>query len=140
MNPFVAVAKVTFSTIVAAFTTFMAICLIWYASLLLEFSQIMVFVFWRINEITTACIGLAAGWYVARYYARVIPFVNAAVSALLVELLHASISGGRTTFETPLKLAATLAISAGIAVVTAWVLMKVLPPRAGSADATTGTG
>ena len=140
MSPFVAVAKVTFSTIVAAFTAFMAICVIWYASLLLDFSQFMVFVFWRINEITTTCIGLAAGWYAARYYHRVVPYVNAALSALLVELLHASISGGRTTFETPLKLVATLAIAAGIAVVTAWVLMKVLPPRAGSADAATGTG
>jgi hypothetical protein len=129
MNAFVACAKVTFSTLVATFFAFMTICSLWYLALLLGYNQIAVTLIFRLNEITTVFIGLAAGWYVARHY-RTRPVLIAAVSALLVEALHVSIGGGSLMFDARWRVPAMLVVAVAIAIAAAWILMKILPPPA----------
>jgi hypothetical protein len=139
VNAFVSVAKATFSTIVAAFTSFMVVCAVWYASLVLGLAG-GVYVLFYLNEITTVCIGLAAGWYVARYH-RPLPWPSAAIPAILVEALHVSIGGTTWLIDGPLRIPAMLAIAAAIAMAAAWTFVRFLPaPKAPAVSASGAPG
>jgi hypothetical protein len=90
-----------------------------------------------LNEITTVCIGLAAGWHVARYY-RTLPWLSAAISAILVEALHVSIGGTTLLIDAPLRVPAMLAVAAAIAMAAAWTFMRILPAPKAPAVSTSG--
>jgi len=66
-----------------------------------------------LNQLTTACIGIAAGLLAPRYeWQR--PILIAVIAAALAELLHASASGAFLS-DSPLKTIAVTAVCAALA-------------------------
>jgi hypothetical protein len=127
MNPFVVCSKVTLSTAVATFGAFVVFSTLWTAAAFLDLRTVAVFGMLYLNELTTAFIGLAAGWYAARY--RVRPFIIAPVAAALVEALHSSASGAFKA-DPVWQTSSTHVIAAALACLTAWVRLRIVRPSA----------
>jgi hypothetical protein len=114
MKSFVGCAITTALTIFFAFVAFQVLVVLWRMTLGIDgFRTFNIYSMLWLNHLTTAFIGIAAGWLAPRYeWQR--PVLVAVIAAALVEVLHASASGALRT-ESPLGTLVATAICAGLA-------------------------
>src|SRR5262245_51438856 len=93
MNSFIACAKTCAVTLIVWLLAFQAFAVLFTLAVYAESTTLMVKTVFNLDTGTTVVIGLAAGWFGAGFD-RQRPLLTAAISAALVELLHASIGGG----------------------------------------------
>jgi hypothetical protein len=119
MRSFVACAKITAFTIFFTFVSFQFFALAWTLALGYESRTLALYGMLWLNQITTVFIGVAAGVLAPRHEDQR-PIIIAAISAMLVELLHASASGAIRS-DRPLKTLAITAACAALAAGIAWL-------------------
>lgn len=122
MNAFVACAKCCATTIVCAIAGFKLFSILWTLSLGLESSKIAALGLRFLDPGTTLFIGLVAGLF-ARFYERAHSYTVAAISAALVETLHASIGGGLVHF--PAKSLVSVNVAVASALAAAWIATRI---------------
>ena len=93
MNSFIACAKTTAVTLLAAYIAIKLVVSFWAFAFVSDLTQVVVFGILWINYIATVYIGMVAGFLGARFEKQH-PVPTAIVAALLVELLILSIGAG----------------------------------------------